>query len=66
MSWIEWYNRLAKRSRTPAPGTIGQIWQILYGTQAAFVSADGYNHYLGLNTWESPGGFRKQANYNWK
>lgn len=29
MSWIEWYNSLAKPSWTPAPGTIGLIWQIL-------------------------------------
>lgn len=26
------------------------------GTQAAFVSAGGYHHYIGLNTWESQGG----------
>jgi catechol 2,3-dioxygenase len=27
-----------------------------YGTQAAFVSAGGYHHHLGLNTWESKSG----------
>jgi catechol 2,3-dioxygenase len=27
-----------------------------YGTQAAFVSAGGYHHHVGLNTWESQGG----------
>jgi catechol 2,3-dioxygenase len=27
-----------------------------YGTQAAFVSAGGYHHHMGLNTWESRGG----------
>ncbi len=27
-----------------------------YGNQAAFVSAGGYHHHLGLNTWESLGG----------
>lgn len=27
-----------------------------YGTQAAFVAADGYHHHIGLNTWESLGG----------
>lgn len=27
-----------------------------YGTQAAFVSAGGYHHHLGLNTWESRNG----------
>ena len=27
-----------------------------YGHQAAFVSAGGYHHHIGLNTWESLGG----------
>lgn len=27
-----------------------------FGTQAAFLSVDGYHHHLGLNTWESRGG----------
>ena len=27
-----------------------------FGRQAAFVSAGGYHHHLGLNTWESLGG----------
>ena len=27
-----------------------------YGAQAAFVSAGGYHHHIGLNTWESEGG----------
>src|SRR2546429_7955019 len=27
-----------------------------YGDQAAFLSAGGYHHHLGLNTWESRGG----------
>jgi catechol 2,3-dioxygenase len=27
-----------------------------YGTQAAFISAGGYHHQIGLNTWESLGG----------
>ena len=30
MTWIEWYNSLAKPAWTPAPATIGLIWQILY------------------------------------
>lgn len=30
MEWMEWYNSLAKPSWTPAPATIGTIWQILY------------------------------------
>lgn len=29
-----------------------------YGTQAAFISAGGYHHHIGLNTWESKGGAR--------
>lgn len=27
-----------------------------YGSQAAFISAGGYHHHIGLNTWESAGG----------
>ena len=27
-----------------------------YGAQAAFVSAGGYHHHIGINTWESRGG----------
>src|SRR6185369_7981117 len=27
-----------------------------YGEQAAFLSAGGYHHHIGLNTWESQGG----------
>lgn len=27
-----------------------------FGTQAAFLSAGGYHHHIGLNTWESRGG----------
>ncbi|MFO1064965.1 MAG: TspO/MBR family protein [Pirellulales bacterium] len=30
MTWMEWYDSLAKPSWTPAPATIGLIWQILY------------------------------------
>ena len=30
MTWIEWYNGLVKPAWTPAPGTIGTIWSILY------------------------------------
>lgn len=30
MTWLEWYNRLEKPSGTPAPATIGLVWQILY------------------------------------
>src|SRR5436190_22283201 len=27
-----------------------------YGPSAAFISAGGYHHHIGLNTWESQGG----------
>ncbi len=27
----------------------------MYGTQAAFISAGGYHHHIGLNTWHSKG-----------
>ena len=30
MSWMDWYNSLAKPSWTPEPPTIDLIWQILY------------------------------------
>ena len=30
MTWMEWYNSLAKPSWTPAPTTISLIWTILY------------------------------------
>ena len=30
MDWLTWYNGLVKPSWTPAPATIGLIWQILY------------------------------------
>ena len=37
-------------------GVLGFELQQRYGTQAAFVSAGGYHHHIGLNTWESLGG----------
>lgn len=37
-------------------GVLGLELMQTYGTQAAFVSAGGYHHHLGLNTWESLGG----------
>lgn len=30
MNWLDWYNSLAKPGWTPAPASIGLIWQILY------------------------------------
>jgi catechol 2,3-dioxygenase len=37
-------------------GVLGFELTQRYGTQAAFVSAGGYHHHIGLNTWESKGG----------
>ncbi len=37
-------------------GVLGFEITLRYGTQAAFVSAGGYHHHIGLNTWESRGG----------
>lgn len=36
-------------------GVLGFELQQKYGTQAAFLSAGGYHHHIGLNTWESRG-----------
>jgi catechol 2,3-dioxygenase len=36
-------------------GVLGFELQQKYGTQAAFLSAGGYHHHIGLNTWESAG-----------
>jgi catechol 2,3-dioxygenase len=35
---------------------IGLTLVTRYGTQSAFLSAGGYHHHIGLNTWESRGG----------
>src|SRR6187397_3220078 len=37
-------------------GVMGFELQHRYGDQAAFISAGGYHHHIGLNTWESKGG----------
>jgi catechol 2,3-dioxygenase len=37
-------------------GVLGLELQQRMGDQAAFVSAGGYHHHIGLNTWESKGG----------
>lgn len=37
-------------------GVLGFDLQQRFGTQAAFLSAGGYHHHIGLNTWESAGG----------
>ena len=36
-------------------GVLGLELQQRFGTSAAFVSAGGYHHHIGLNTWESLG-----------
>ena len=37
-------------------GVLGFEVQQRWGEQAAFISAGGYHHHIGLNTWESRGG----------
>jgi catechol 2,3-dioxygenase len=37
-------------------GVLGFEMTQRFGSQAAFVSAGGYHHHIGLNTWESKGG----------
>jgi len=37
-------------------GVLGFELMQTYGDQAAFISAGGYHHHIGLNTWESKGG----------
>jgi catechol 2,3-dioxygenase len=36
-------------------GLLGFELQQMYGSQAAFISAGGYHHHIGLNTWYSKG-----------
>lgn len=45
-----------ERALTFYCGVLGFEITQRYGTQAAFVSAGGYHHHIGLNTWESLGG----------
>ena len=37
-------------------GILGFELTVRLGDQAAFISAGGYHHHIGLNTWESAGG----------
>jgi catechol 2,3-dioxygenase len=37
-------------------GVLGFDVMVRMGDQAAFISAGGYHHHIGLNTWESRGG----------
>src|SRR5256886_9227250 len=43
-------------------GVLGFDLMQRYGSQAAFVSAGGYHHHIGLNTWESFGGSPRPPN----
>ena len=45
-----------ERALTFYCGVLGFNLTQRYGTQAAFISAGGYHHHIGLNTWESLGG----------
>ena len=37
-------------------GVLGFELMVRYGPDAAFISAGGYHHHIGLNSWESKGG----------
>jgi catechol 2,3-dioxygenase len=43
-------------------GLLGFEVTMNYGSQAAFLSAGGYHHHIGLNTWQSKGGAPAPAN----
>lgn len=42
-------------------GVLGFELMQRYGSEAAFISAGGYHHHIGLNTWESRGGLPPPA-----
>ncbi|MFL6589934.1 MAG: VOC family protein [Chthoniobacterales bacterium] len=43
-------------------GVLGFELMQRWGAQAAFISAGGYHHHIGLNTWESLGGSQPPPN----
>lgn len=43
-------------------GLLGFELTMKYGSRAAFISAGGYHHHIGLNTWHSEGAPRASAN----
>ena len=43
-------------------GVLGFELTQRYGSQAAFISAGGYHHHIGLNTWETEAGSPPPAN----
>ena len=45
-----------ERSLAFYSGVLGFEIQERWGAQAAFISAGGYHHHIGLNTWDSLGG----------
>lgn len=51
-----------ERSLAFYTGTLGFELTERYGREAAFVSAGGYHHHIGLNTWQSRGGSPPPAN----
>ena len=44
-------------------GVLGFEEQARIGDQAAFISAGGYHHHIGLNTWESKGGRHRRRHH---
>jgi benzodiazapine receptor len=52
MTWMEWYNNLAKPSWTPAPSTISLIWMILYPMIVASVGFMFLQAFRGKVTWK--------------
>jgi len=44
-----------KKSLDFYSGLLGFDKMMMYGNQAAFISAGGYHHHIGLNTWQSKG-----------
>src|SRR5256714_8960778 len=45
-----------QRALTFYCGVLGFELMQRFGAEAAFISAGGYHHHIGLNTWESAGG----------
>jgi catechol 2,3-dioxygenase len=48
--------RNLKRALDFYSGLLGFELVTTYGEEAAFISAGGYHHHIGLNTWQSKGG----------
>jgi benzodiazapine receptor len=52
--WLAWYQSLAKPSGTPAPRTIGLIWQVLYPVIIATVGFVVVQATTSAHRFESP------------